>query len=642
MRDFGILKGPDLVPVLATLLQEGALAQPQLRVLKAVQQELGTQVELYFSADRCLHAQASDYAYRLEQLLYRKRLIERAQLEELQQLSKAQPERSVTQMLLEKQWVSEAELVQVVSHLTEIVAYEVLLWKETSFALNETRPPVGGLFGTGLPEDKLMAVRYFVDDAEKNLPVLVLMREKLGNPNTLLRRNKEVDRTQLSDYQYHVYRYVNNRYSIRELLQLSDLGYFETFAALYQLLSWNFIGLGQLDVPTYARSRTGTLAESPAAKAEVRPAPKSPTPRPTPPSIAAPTPPPVAVPNLSIPAADTSGQRQFLRRGRGSELLQVLVSVMKTGYADGRVIVDHQQQIIRAEFSLFKGSLVHVSTTAFNIRFGDLLVRRGVLGPGQLREALEEQKSHPNLHLGEILVRHGFVAEADIPLLVTHQMEAVIYEVLTWNDVKFYFDADNQIPQQEVYHKVSIKAPFEIQDGRLSRTDASSDYNVLEEADHNLPILLMMREKLSNFKAIPVRTPRPIGVLSDEQNVVLAGINGQASLQELLLATQLPYFTTLTALFQLLSTGVIELREGPESRTPARASRNLVSPPQRQHSETPAQPLPTTGAKSEPAAEPEPLLDQELLALLEGVPPARYQELRWALKAVLLLVQAKA
>lgn len=642
MRDFGVLKGPDLVPVLATLMQEGALREEHSVVmLKAVHQELRSTVELYYRGDHCVHAHASDYHFRLEQVLYRKRLLDRTQLDELQQLVKQAPERSLTELILEKQWISASELAQVVAHLTELVSYEVLLWKETAFNLKESKRKPEEFFGTGLPADKLMSVRYFVEDAEKNLPVLVLMREKLANPNTILRRLKEVDRNQLSDYQYHVYRYVNNRNSIRELLQVSDLGYFETFAALFQLLSWQHIGLGQLDVPSYAR----TEKAKPDTR-EARLAPKPPVLKPAAPKG------PEKVPEsagISLPpVAKGSSQRQFLRRGRGSELLQVLVAVMKSGYADGRVIVDNQHQITRAEFSLFKGGLVHVSTTAFNIRFGDLLVRRGELGPGQLREALEDQKGTPDTHLGEILVRHGLVSEAQIPALVTHQLEAVIYEVLSWSDVKFYFDSQAENLQHEVFHKVSIQAPFDIHDGRLSRTDQSAERNLLEEADHNLPILLMMREKMPNLRAIPRRSGRPSSVLSDEQEAILKHVDGQTNLQDLLLGTLLPYFQAYVALFQLVSTGVLELSDTAETPSSRPAARPMVSPPVRQASSAPApatQPASrvraTPVAVAEPDSDPESsvmeLLDSELLELISRVPARRLGEVRQVLKSVLKL-----
>lgn len=632
MRDFGVLKGPDLVPVLTTLLQEGALADPkQVLVLKAVHQELRTHIELYYQANQCVHAHISDDTYRLEQVLYRKRLLDRSQLDELQELLKTRSGRSLTQLILEKKWISEAELTQVVNHLTEIMAYEVLLWKETSFDLMPSRLKVSDYWGTGLAQDKLASVRYFVDNAEKNLPVLILMREKMANPNTLLRRLKELERGQLSDYQYHIYRYINNQHSIRALLQLSDLGYFETFSALYQLISWEYVGLGQLDVPTFARTR-----HEPAPEARPKAEPKS-VPRPSISRLPAP-----AKPDLEL-APVSSGARQFLRRGRGSELLQVLVSVMKSGYADGRIIVDHQQQIIRAEFSLFKGALVHVSTTAFSIRFGDLLVRRGVLAPDQLREALEEQKSNPNTHLGEILQQHGFLNEEAIPKLVEQQMAAVIYEVLAWQDVKFYFDPQGTTPQQEIYQKLSIQAPFEILEGRLNRTDQSAEGNLLEEADRNLPILLTMREQIPSLKAIARRTARPAKSLSPQQERVLKEVDNSSSLQDILLTTDLPYFEAYTALYQLINTGLVELAEaGSENRpapAPARASfaRSLIKAAGRPNPASMAEPIELNLAAASAVALTEPLIDQPTQQLLDQIPAERFEEVRLALQAVLKL-----
>ncbi len=647
MRDFGVLKGPDLVPVLATLMQEGALRDGSVMMLKAVHQDLRSYVELYYLNDYCIHAHASDYSFRLEQVLYRKRLLDRAQLEELQSLAKQSPGRSLSEFILEKQWISAPELAQVVSHLTELISYDVLLWKDTAFHLTASNRKPEEFFGAGLAPEKLMSVRFFVDDAEKNLPVLVLMREKLANPNSILRRLKEVDRAQLSDYQYHVYRYVNNRNSVRELLQVSDLGYFETFAALFQLLSWEHIGLGQLEVPHYARSekpRTDKpdlreVRSAPAVSSAARPTAARAHSKAESASNAS-----TEHSGITLPPANQGGQRQFLRRGRGSELLQILVAVMKSGYTDGRIIVDNQHQITRAEFSLLKGGLVHVSTTAFNIRFGDLLVRRGELGPGQLREALEEQKSSPDTHLGEILVRHDVVKESQIPALVTHQMEAVIYEVLSWADVKFYFDAQSESVQQDISHKVSVSAPFDILDGRLSRTDASDGRNLLEEADHNLPILLMMREKMPNLKAIPRQTGRASSVLADEQDVMLKMVDGRTSLQDLLLATMLPYFQAYVALFQLVSTGVLELLESPEARTTVTAPRPVrpvVSPPVRQSiTSRPVQAQASSVAVAAPESEVSvmELLDSELLELISRVPAGRQAEIRQALKSVLKLV----
>lgn len=647
MRDFGILKGSDLVQVLSTLAQEGTLDKEEIQVIRAVKQEMGNHSELYFRSGACVYAESSDYTYRLEKLLYKKRLLERGQVEELEQAKTLHPEKSLAQLVLEQGWVSESELAQMVAHLTEIVAYEVLLWEETAFSLDKSRKPEGDLFGLGLPSEKLMTAKSFADDAEKNLPVLILMREKFTNPNMILRRQQKIEREQLSDYQYHVYRYVNNRNSIRELLQLSELGYFDTFATLFQLMSWDYIGMGKLDVPRYQRK-----APPPAAsKASSSPAP------PPRPKAAKTEPKPV----VSGPAP-RPGQRQFLRRCRGSELLQILVSVLKSGHQNGKLVVDNQRQILRCELTLHEGHLVHAATTASNIRFGDLLQQKGLVDASQIREALEEQKGDKNIHLGEVLARHGLLEKADIPRLIYHQMECVIYETLAWADAKFYFEVADKIQQEEV----RVDVDFEVQDGRLIRSEEGDEEdeqtrNILQEADKNLPILLMIREKMPDSRAIPIPDKPPAAALSDEQKYVLEQIDGKSSIQDLLIASKLDYFQTYTAIFQLFSMEAIQVPapgEGPQppnSSSPARPRQVLVPP--RRSSQDPIRPVssaPTTAPKQAETgeilvgadldAEPsggfekmETLLGSQNLELLHRLPDSKRERFQQALNALLSL-----
>ncbi|MGV3522634.1 MAG: DUF4388 domain-containing protein [Candidatus Sericytochromatia bacterium] len=632
MRDFGVLKGSDLVQVLGTLQQEGALDGDQPVVLRAINQEVGTQSELTFRQGHCIDARSSDYTYRLEQLLYRKRVLERSQLDELQN-HKLGPAQSLTAWLLEKEWVSEAELAQVIIHLSEIVAYEILLWKETAFKLEPAKQTPSTWLGTGLEPARLMSVRYYVAEADKNLPVLVLMREKLNNPNTILRRLQEIDRSQLSDYQYHIYRYVNNRNSVRELLQLSELGYFETFAALFQLLSWEYIGLGKLEMPLYARQKGETERPEPS-----RPRPAA---RPAAPVAAAAE--TLGASKWQPESPNKPGQRQFLRRARGSECLAILLSVIKSGSTEGRLVIDNQQQIVRAELCFVKGELVGASTSAASIRLGDLLSRRALIGPGQLREALEEQKSEPDTLLGQILVRHGFLEPEALPELVRQQLACVLYEVLAWPDAKFYFDSQPGAVQLDV----RVHTRYDVQDGRLvTQPGAPTHEAFLLEADRNLPILLMIREKLPQLKFIPVVRERATASLSVEQQTVLNLINGQHSLQDILLISPLDYFSTLTALFQLVSTELLQLRETPETasaRQPAPLTlrnRTVVAPPVRHLAPTET----LANAEADPRVQMyeqlATILGEDTLQSLRQIPNARYGDFRQAFQALVRLAAA--
>lgn len=656
MRDFGVLKGSDLVQVLATVLQEGLLKTDRVQMLRAVNQELGTHSELYFQQDYCIHASTSDHSYQLGELLYQKRLLERAEVEALQKKQQQSPGRSLTQVLLENGQVSETELARVIAHLLELMSYEILLWKATAFSLEPSRLEPERFLGTGLPAQKLMPVQFFVDDADKNLPVLVLMREQLGNLRMVPRRQQELAREQLSDYQYHVYRYINNRHSVRELLQLSELGYFDTFAALFQLISWGYVAAGQLETPRYSRSQASTKA-LPVADVQTAEAPKkTPAKQQSQPSL--PTDDTLDMARIQM---QPSGQRQFLRRGRGSDLLQVLVAVLKSGYTAGRLVIDNQRQVIRAEMTLFERQLVHAATTANQIRFGEILVKRGVIGPGQLREALEDQKAQPNVHLGTLLARHGLLAEASIPALVQLQISYVLYEVLAWPDVKFYF-----VPQPEqppLQKDIRIEAQFDVRDGRLIAEADTEQRLLLQEADKNLPILLMIREQLPDLQVILTANAELETPLSDEQQQVLSHVDGSTPVQDLLLLSELGYFETLTALFQLLSMGALLplRREAARPDMMARPRPVLSSSPKSRHlAARPSQPsevLPSPApveavAESPPASAkgPDPAFVSQLeavlgadnLARLPEVPASAYVSLREAFAALLDLAIARS
>lgn len=660
MRDFGVLKGSDLVQVLATVLQEGLLNTERVQMLRAVNQELGTHSELYFQHNHCIHASTSDHSYQLGELLYQKRLLERTEVEALQKKQQQAPGRSLTQVLLDNGQISESELARVISHLLELIAYEMLLWKATAFSLEPSRLEPARFLGTGLPAQKLMPVSFFVADADKNLPVLVLMREQLGNLRMVPRRQQELAPEQLSDYQYHVYRYINNRHSVRELLQLSELGYFDTFAALFQLISWGYVAAGQLETPRYSRTQAGAALPPKVAQPAEKPAAELPK------TFAA-----ERADAAAAAAADEaldmapiqmqpSGQRQFLRRGRGSELLQILVAVLKSGYTSGRLVIDNQRQVIRAELTLFERKLVHAATTANQIRFGEILVKRGVIGPGQLREALEDQKAQPDQHLGTLLARHGLLAENLIPALVQLQLSYVLYEVLAWPDVKFYF-----MPQPErppLQKEIRIEAQFDVREGRLISDTAADQSFLLQEADKNLPILLMIREQLPDLQTVLTLNPDAEVALSDEQQQVLNHVDGRTPVQDLLLVSDAGYFETLTALFQLLSMGMLLPASGSELPRPdvsrprpvlsaslqarqlaARPPRSTPLPAVPQAPPARAETLPDTASAALMSPDPaflsqlEAVLGAENLARLPEVPARAYGSLHKAFAALLEL-----
>lgn len=266
MRDFGVVKGANLIQILSTLLQEGTLAAESPVLLKAINAEIGVNSEFYFANNTCIHASLSNQPFSLRKILFRRRLLERTQAEEIKGLKHELNEQPLTGYLAAKGWVSEADLAVVLRQLSELAMYETLLWPDVALSLDQPRGQEIQYWGSPLAQKDLFSVQAFVDEAEKNLPVITLLREKLSPPQTILFRQSGNSEEPLSPQQEHVYSLINQKNNLMDVLQFSQLGYFETLTALYQLLSWNYISLGQLATPRYARTAAAASAPPVTAK----------------------------------------------------------------------------------------------------------------------------------------------------------------------------------------------------------------------------------------------------------------------------------------------------------------------------------------------------------------------------------------
>ncbi len=618
MKDFGTLKGADIIPLLSTLLQEGAFASENVvMALSCVRKSNGAKTILYFCSDYLIRSKSYQYSPVLADIFYARRLLERGQKEEIEAGQQRSRSFSVGQFVLDQGWVSQNEVAQVITQLIEIAAYEVLQWEQVQvhlskaegFAASET---------TSIPDRELLSVESFIADADKNLPVLKLIQQELQDFNWILKRLKEVQRGELSAQQAHIYRYINHQRTLFQLLQISDLDYFETLAAAYQLIKWGYIGRSstperrqQRVMPSVPKS-----PPKPAAKPAAKPAEeKSVTTAPAAPKAAS---------RYKI------ARRRFLHRSRGSDFFQILHGLLEGGETRGQVIVESQTQPLRATFELDKTQLFHASSSAANVRFGDILIKQKRITHEALKEALKIQRAEKR-HLGEVLVEQGVIGAADISRLIYHQMECVLYEVLTWNDAKFYFSSEPST--RSVQREVSVPVHFDIESGRLVQDEADSS-SLLHEADRALPILLMIRERLPALDAVPVKAvSQP--QLSDMQKEVWQWIDGYYSLQDILMASSLGYVDTFTALYQMYSTHSIGfereqsppqkiLTQIPSQVSPAsipQASSGVTAPPP-ESSKSVRHPL-------------EILLGDKLIEQLLELPDHQHKPLRQLLSAAL-------
>lgn len=605
MRDFGVLAGADLVPLLTTLLQEGALAsETQTQSLICIHEESGAKIILYFCSDYLIRAESSRESPPLSAIFYAKRLLERAQHEELTELEKSQSHFSVGKYVIAQGWISQSDVAQALINLIEIFAYEVLQWKRVHFQLKPAEPlPPKKI--SHIPDREFIPVTYFIAEAEKNLPVLVLMQQELADFGWVLRRLKEAQRGELSSQQAHVYRHVNHQRTLASILQISDLGYFETLAASYQLIKWGYLGKGTRSAePLPAASPTSPLPQVP--KQDIRQ-------------------------DLKQESLKKKGSkyniagRHFLKRDRGSELLSIFGALFADHHPSGEVVVESQSDPFRATFVFRNRHLVHAASSEMPVRLGDVLLKKKRISASVLKEALQTQRSQPSLLLGQILVKAGHLKAAEVDALVFHQMAYVLYHVLGWSEVKFYFSPHNQSPQN------TVQIPMEWGE------ESSVEPSLFQAAYTALPMLVMLRTKLDQLTRVPVRFSLQNHKLSDIQRAVWMQIDGLTSLQDLLLTSEEGYLETYTALYQMLSTHLIGFQEkGIQSMVPTREAPEARQWEPIEKLGTGVPSLNSPQSKTETAEHPlAVLLGQELTALLVALPEHKHAALRQLLYSAL-------
>lgn len=563
MRSIGLLQGSDLVQLINTLSAEGVLDKPeQLNTLYAKNMERGNTSQLIFYQGHLIKAISSDYDIHLGEVLINRNLIEK---EQLTQLLEEQKMRQVVlgTILREKELISEEKLVSLIHHLIEIVSYEILLWKKTDFQLDSVPLKNKSLsdIGVHISIEQYREVKEFIQASEKYLPVVVLIKDMFNNPSMLINRLRDPSIEEISDHQQHVNQFINNENTLRDILMMSDLNYFETYSALYQLVSWEIAGVGEVAPQGYSgQSSQAKSKPKPKAKPQSKPA-----------TDTASSPKPKAGGSTAlrrkIDAQRREASREFLKKTAGSELLHILVAVLSSGKKSGKLIIENQKNDIRSELTLNAGNLVHASSTMYSDRFGDLLVKKGVITPDDLQQALSTQKEDRSKRLGQILVEMELISEETIPLMIYHQIECVLYEVLSWSEAKFYFEASKEKSQTDFV----IYADYQMVDGRLvdQGNEDGDGKNLLGDADKNLPVLLLIKEKMSHPSAIVQLTTTEIDIpLSDSQKQTLALVNGINSLNDIVVMSDLDYFQTYANLYQIYSWGVIELLPVQTTNTP--------------------------------------------------------------------------
>jgi tetratricopeptide (TPR) repeat protein len=246
-----------------------------------------------------------------------------------------------------------------------------------------------------------------------------------------------------------------------------------------------------------------------------------------------------------------------------------------------------------------RGHMVNADSNVREERMGDTMVRKGLLGEGDLKRAvgfmLRDKK-----RLGVVLMELGLVDQDRLENAVAAHVHAVLSKVFTWTEGEYEFhEQDENSPQEgEVTLRLStgdliLEAARGVQDPDVIRYS-------LGDVDR---VVGLSTDPLLRFQRIN---------LSPTDGYVLSRVDGTLSAREVMQLIPLPGEETQKSLFGLLSTGVIEFLPLPPRPRPAvepfrpkgRAASALPGAPAPAPPSPPAAPLPPPAPVLEKAAAP--------------------------------------
>jgi hypothetical protein len=189
------------------------------------------------------------------------------------------------------------------------------------------------------------------------------------------------------------------------------------------------------------------------------------------------------------------------------------------------------------------GELYTARSSREEHRIGATLVRWGYISEKDLADALETQKA-THQRIDSILVEKGLVTRVIVESEARRQMEQIVFSTLSWPDGTFHFEANTGPPELDVA--------------------ASLSQEMIIEGIRRIPESEQFLELLGDLSAIPTLTRDAMSsgtlrLLRDAMGVI-ANIDGNTSLKQLLDTSAIPGTASAKILYSLMFAGIIEVR----------------------------------------------------------------------------------
>ncbi len=204
-----------------------------------------------------------------------------------------------------------------------------------------------------------------------------------------------------------------------------------------------------------------------------------------------------------------------------------------------------------------QGRVVGANIKSNPLRIGDLLLRKGRATEAEIERALAQQREVGGMRrLGDFLIDSGVVTAKELEREVRLQIEAAVFELLSWSEGHFRFE-DGGTPEHE---------------GSIASVSTES---LLMEGARRIDEWSRIVDRVPSLGCIPALAPipddgaPPMDLLPGEWEV-LTLIDGGRDLRQIAETLVRPEFDVAKVVYGLVATGVVELRPPPRVSRPAK------------------------------------------------------------------------
>lgn len=245
------------------------------------------------------------------------------------------------------------------------------------------------------------------------------------------------------------------------------------------------------------------------------------------------------------------------------DVFQLLDLSRKTGTLSVTSIMRDNEGVVLFE----NGKVISAMIRSNPHRIGDLLVRSGRLTDADLARVQEAQVAGDRRRFGEILIALGLVTAREMERQMRLQIEAVVFELMSWSEGNFRFDEGLS------------------EDALLYASTPLGTESLLMEGARRIDEWSRIADRVPNLSVIPDLAPGDsdhpglLDLLPQEWKV-LAEIDGQADLRLIAANLAMSEFDVARVVYGLVTTGVVLLRQPRVSqRTPIETRVSMAPTP---------------------------------------------------------------